>query len=105
MLDDIEQFADSKLGEFLLDLVVRHPAAVVGCARSDDLLVSFRGIGVELRRHRNGLLLQPAPADGELLGVRLGPHRTAQLPGRGLLITDQVRRTRPAGLPLQLALW
>jgi len=105
VLDDIEQFADAKLEQFLLDLVVRHPAAVVGCARSDDLLVSFRGIAVELRRYRNGLLLQPAPADGELLGVRLGLHRAAQLPGRGLLVTDQVRRTHPAGQPLQVALW
>ncbi len=105
VLDDIEQFADTKLDQFLLDLVVRHPAAVIGCARSDDLLVSFRGIAVELRRHRNGLLLQPAPADGELLGVRLGLHRAAQLPGRGLLVTDQVRRMHPTGQPLQVALW
>jgi S-DNA-T family DNA segregation ATPase FtsK/SpoIIIE len=105
VLDDIEQFADAKLDQFLLDLVLRHPAAVIGCARSDDLLVSFRGVAVELRRHRNGLLLQPAPADGELLGVRLGLHRAAQLPGRGLLVTDQVRRTHPSGQPLQVALW
>lgn len=105
VLDDLEQFADCKLDEFLLDLVLRHPAAVVGCARSDDLLVSFRGMGVELRRHRTGLLLQPAPSDGELVGVRLGQYRSPPLPGRGVLVTDQVRQTHPTGQPLQVALW
>ena len=104
VIDDAEQFTDSKMGEFLLDLVVRHPAAVIASARSDDLMVSFRGIGVELRRHRNGLLLQPTAADGELLGVRLGHQRTSQVAGRGLLVTDDVRRSRPAGLSVQLAL-
>ncbi|HJQ00915.1 MAG TPA: FtsK/SpoIIIE domain-containing protein [Jatrophihabitans sp.] len=104
VVDDAEQFTDSKMGEYLLNLVVRHPAAVIASVRSDDLLVSFRGIGVELRRHRNGLLLHPTAADGELLGIRLGSHRMSPIPGRGLLVTDDVRRNRPAGLPVQLAL-
>jgi S-DNA-T family DNA segregation ATPase FtsK/SpoIIIE len=104
VIDDAEQFTDSKMGEFLLELVVRHPAAVIASARSDDLLVSFRGIGVELRRHRNGLLLHPTAADAELLGVRLGRQRTSHVAGRGLLVTDDVRRSSPAGLAIQLAL-
>jgi S-DNA-T family DNA segregation ATPase FtsK/SpoIIIE len=104
VVDDAEQFTDSKMGEFLLDLVVRHPAAVIASARSDDLMVSFRGVGVELRRHRNGLLLHPTAADGELLGVRLGAQRASHVPGRGLLVTDDVRRSRPAGLAIQVAL-
>jgi S-DNA-T family DNA segregation ATPase FtsK/SpoIIIE len=103
VVDDCEQFTDTAAGDYLLELVLRHPAAVVVSARADDLMVSFRGIGVEMRRHRNGLLLQPSPVDGELLGIRLGPHRPVQPIGRGLLITDHTRQFASDGLPVQLA--
>jgi S-DNA-T family DNA segregation ATPase FtsK/SpoIIIE len=104
LIDDAEQFNDTASGSFLTELATSHRAAVVAAARSEDLAVSFRGPAVAVRRRRTGLLLQPSPADGELLGVRTGPHRMASVPGRGLLITDTTRRTAPDGLALQVAL-
>jgi hypothetical protein len=65
-------------------------------------MVSFRGPAVDVRRSRTGLLLQPSIADGELLGVRISPHRTAMPPGRGLLVTDSWRASAPNGLPIQV---
>lgn len=103
VIDDAEQFNDSVNGPLLTELTIRSRAAVIATARSEDLMVSFRGPAVEVRRHRTGLLLQPGPADGELLGVRTGPHRLAAVPGRGLLVTDSTRRTAPDGLVLQVA--
>ncbi|MEO6701087.1 MAG: FtsK/SpoIIIE domain-containing protein [Jatrophihabitantaceae bacterium] len=103
VIDDAEQFQDTPAGDYLLSLVARDPAPVIVSARTDDLLVSFRGLGVEVRRHRTGILLQPAPVDGELLGVRLGVHTPSQPVGRGLLITDRTRQIAPDGLPIQVA--
>jgi S-DNA-T family DNA segregation ATPase FtsK/SpoIIIE len=104
LVDDAEQFNDTASGSFLTELATSHRAAVIAAARSEDLAVSFRGPAVAVRRRRTGLLLQPSPADGELLGVRTGPHRMASLPGRGLLVTDTTRRTAPDGLALQVAI-
>ena len=36
--------------------------------RADAMAVSFRGLAAEVRRPRCGVLLQPGPLDGELLG-------------------------------------
>jgi S-DNA-T family DNA segregation ATPase FtsK/SpoIIIE len=104
VIDDAEQFTDCAVGDQLQARLARHRGAAVVTARSDDLHVSFRGIAVELRKHRTGLLLQPAPADGELLGVRLGPDRIPAITGRGLLVTDRTRPIAPNGLPVQIAL-
>jgi hypothetical protein len=104
VIDDIEQFNDTANHQLLMDLTISHRAAVIATARSEDLMVSFRGPAVEMRRHRIGLLLQPGPADGELLGIHTGPHRMAAVPGRGLLVTESTRRTAPDGLVLQVAL-
>lgn len=104
LIDDAEQFSDTSVGDQLLELLRRHQAAAVVCARTDDLLVSFRGIGVEMRRHRTGLLLQPARSDGELLGIRLAPGRPAPPPGRGMLITDRTRQLAPTGFAVQVAI-
>lgn len=103
LLDDAEQFTDTATGDAVTDLVSRHHSAVVVTARADDLMVSFRGIATDVRRHRRGLLLQPTPGDGELLGVRIAPQPAASIPGRGLLITDQTRMVAPNGLPVQVA--
>jgi S-DNA-T family DNA segregation ATPase FtsK/SpoIIIE len=67
-------------------------------------VTSFSGLAVVIRRRRTGLLLQPGPADGELLGVRTGGQRMAPVPGRGLLVTDTTRQTAPEGLALQVAI-
>ncbi|MEO7260545.1 MAG: FtsK/SpoIIIE domain-containing protein [Jatrophihabitantaceae bacterium] len=103
LIDDAEQFNDTASGGFLTELATSHRAAVIATARSEDLAVSFRGPAVAVRRRRTGLLLQPSPGDGELLGVRTG-HPMPPVPGRGLLVTDTTRRTAPDGLALQVAI-
>ncbi|MGI8667002.1 MAG: FtsK/SpoIIIE domain-containing protein [Jatrophihabitans sp.] len=103
LIDDAEQFTDTFLGDALLQLVAHHRAAIVGTARTDDLMVSFRGLGAELRRHRTGLLLQPDQVHGELLGIDLTGHRRSSIAGRGVLVTDHARQLSPAGIPVQVA--
>jgi S-DNA-T family DNA segregation ATPase FtsK/SpoIIIE len=102
VVDDVEQFAECAAGERILSWVTAYLGAVVVTGRSDDLHVSFRGIGVEVRRHRTGVLLQPSPVDGELLGVRLTSPVTAALPGRGVLVDDRTRADPVGYLPIQL---
>lgn len=104
LIDDAERFNDTASGSFLTEVASSHRAAVIAAARSEDVALSFRGPAVAVRRHRSGLLLQPSPADGELLGVRAGLHRLAPVPGRGLLVTDATRGTSPDGLALQVAI-
>jgi S-DNA-T family DNA segregation ATPase FtsK/SpoIIIE len=104
LIDDAERFNDTASGDFLTEIATSHRAAVIAAARSEDVAMSFRGPAVAVRRHRTGLLLQPSPADGELLGVRAGLHRLAPVPGRGLLVTDATRVTAPDGLALQVAI-
>jgi len=104
LIDDAEQFNDTASGSLLTKLAASHRAAVIAAARSDVLAVSFRGPAATVRQRRTGLLLQPGPADGDLLGIRIGPHRVPAPPGRGLLVTDEVRRTAPDGLILQVAI-
>jgi S-DNA-T family DNA segregation ATPase FtsK/SpoIIIE len=104
LIDDAEQFIDTASGNLLTEIAASHRAAVIAGARSDDLATSFRGPAATMRRRRTGLLLQPSPADGDLFGIRIGPHRTPAPPGRGLLVTDAVRRTAPDGLALQVAI-
>jgi S-DNA-T family DNA segregation ATPase FtsK/SpoIIIE len=105
VVDDSEQFLDTPGGEQLAEWIANQPGeAIVLCvARSEDLIVSFRGLGVEVRRSRTGLLLQPSVADGELLGIRIAPQRQTPVPGRGLLVTDEHRAAAPNGLPIQIA--
>ena len=104
LIDDAEQYNDTASGDWLTGLAVNHPGAVIAAARSDDLAVSFRGPAAAMRRRRTGLLLHPTPVDGELLGIRVSPHRMPSPPGRGLLVTDAIRRTAPNGLAVQVAI-
>ncbi len=103
IVDDAEQFLDTPAGEDLIKLVSSDDIAAIVTARSDDLLVSFRGLGVEMRRHRTGVLLQPSSVDGELLGVRLPRGTPYRGPGQGVLVTDLTRGTPDGFTPLQLA--
>jgi S-DNA-T family DNA segregation ATPase FtsK/SpoIIIE len=103
VIDDAEQFTDTTVGDRLLGMMQADGAAVVATARSEDLLIAFRGIAVEMGRSRTGLLLQPSVADGDLFGIRLTRTRYQPPPGRGLLITDNLRSVAPAGLPIQVA--
>lgn len=92
LVDDSEAFLDTALGDDLtgwLRAAGTELAAVVS-ARADELATAYRGLGVEIRRNRSGLLLQPGPLEGELLGIRLDrsrsvPARSAP-PGRGVLV-------------------
>ncbi len=90
LVDDCEQLLDTPLGDRLTELVRSAPArlAVVVAGRSDELAVTYRGVGAEVRRARSGLLLQPGSLDGELLGCTLPRRRPQPIPGRGVLIAD-----------------
>lgn len=103
LIDDAEEFDGTASGSYLTELATGSRAAVIAAGRTEDLLASFRGPAVVIRRRRAGLLLQPGPADGELLGVRTAGQRMLPVPGRGLLVTDPTRRTAPDGLALQVA--
>jgi S-DNA-T family DNA segregation ATPase FtsK/SpoIIIE len=103
LIDDAEQFNDTASGTWLTELIASSPATVITAARSDDLAVTYRGPAAAVRRRRTGLLLQPSPADGDLLGIRVGPRRMPSPPGRGLLVTDALRTIAPDGLAVQVA--
>jgi DNA segregation ATPase FtsK/SpoIIIE, S-DNA-T family len=91
LVDDSEAFLDTPVGDALTDLVRAAPGdlAAVVAGRSDELAVTYRGVASEVRRSRCGLLLQPGPGDGDLLGVRLPRGRPVTVPGRGVLVLDQ----------------
>lgn len=110
LVDDSEVFLDTPIGDALTDLVRSSPGqlAAVVAARSEELAVTYRGIASEVRRSRSGLLLQPGPGDGELLGLQLGRTRSARLPGRGVLAVDPQRLCGVSdgrhAIPIQIAL-
>jgi len=91
LVDDSESFLDTPVGDALADLLraAAAPLAAVVSGRSDDLAITYRGVASEVRRSRSGLLLQPEPGDGDLLGIRLPRSRSVSVPGRGLLVLDQ----------------
>ena len=110
LVDDSEAFLDTPAGDALTDLLradAGNIAAIVA-GRSDELAVTYRGVASEMRRSRCGLLLQPGPGDGDLVGMRLPRGRPMPIPGRGLLILDQphLHRLAPGSgaLPIQVAL-
>jgi S-DNA-T family DNA segregation ATPase FtsK/SpoIIIE len=104
LIDDAETLQDTMLADVVTRMLERPELAVAATARSEELAIAFRGISAELRRSRTGLLLRPSVVDGELLGIHLPPSRQLALPGRGVLVTDEVRRSNPEGLPIQVLL-
>jgi DNA segregation ATPase FtsK/SpoIIIE, S-DNA-T family len=103
VVDDAEHFTDTLVGDQLQAWIARADAAVVVTAHTPDLLNTFRGLGAELRRHRCGLLLQPAAPDGEILGVRLPQLPPSDLPGRGVLVSAETRTGIGGYQPIQVA--
>ena len=107
LVDDVEAFLDTPVGNALDALVRRSVAglAVVVAGRSDELAVTYRGLCSEVRRARCALLLHPGPGDGELVGRRLLPSRSVMPPGRGVLVGDpawgEAFATGP--IPIQVA--
>jgi S-DNA-T family DNA segregation ATPase FtsK/SpoIIIE len=107
LVDDSETFVDTPAGDWLAALArdAREGVAVVAAGRSDELPLTYRGVAAEVRRGRCALLLQPGPADGELVGARLPRHRRHTVAGRGLLLGDPAWGSEFATglLPIQIA--
>jgi S-DNA-T family DNA segregation ATPase FtsK/SpoIIIE len=88
LVDDCETFDGTVAGDELCEWL-RHGSGVtaVVAGRAEALAAAYRGIAAEARRNRRGVLLQPAPLDGELLGVRLDRARPRERrPGRGIAV-------------------
>jgi len=103
VVDDAEQFTDTPSGERLQAWIATSDAAVVVTARMPELLSSFRGLGADLRRHRCGMLLQPSPPDGEVLGVRLPQLPPSSIAGRGVLVSPETQDGMAGYQPIQVA--
>jgi S-DNA-T family DNA segregation ATPase FtsK/SpoIIIE len=92
LADDAEVLLDAPAEQVLLDML-KHaesgaPRALVVAGTTDRMASTYRGITVEARRSRCGLLLSPSSSlDGELLGVRV-PKATDPRPGRGVLVVN-----------------
>ena len=89
VVDDAELFLDTPVEDHLLGIARRAEATGGGvvCAGSTSELSSmFRGLTVEVRKRRLGLLLNPSGyTDGDLFGIRVG-GRDLAVPGRGLFV-------------------
>jgi S-DNA-T family DNA segregation ATPase FtsK/SpoIIIE len=100
LADDAETLLDAPVERALLGLLkadAEGGAALVLAGSAAELAGQFRGLAVEARRARTGLLLGAlGPADGDLLGVRV-PRSDTALTGRGVLVV----RGRPT--PVQVA--
>jgi len=89
LADDAETLHDTRVERPLLTLL--HPDAegvhaVVLAGSAGEMAGCFRGLTVEARRGRTGLLLgRLGPGESDLLGLRL-PPRPAGPTGRGLLV-------------------
>jgi DNA segregation ATPase FtsK/SpoIIIE, S-DNA-T family len=104
LVDDADRFTDTPAGDVLHDFIARADGAVLVTARTSDLLGGFRGIGVAMRRHRTGLLLQPSPMDGEVLGVRSAHLLASAIPGRGVLVNAPTKGGMVDCQPIQVAI-
>jgi S-DNA-T family DNA segregation ATPase FtsK/SpoIIIE len=104
LVDDADRFTDTPAGDVLQDFIATAGGAVLVTARTSDLLGGFRGIGVAMRRHRTGLLLQPSPTDGEVLGIRSAYLLASAIPGRGVLVNAQTRAGMVDCQPIQVAI-
>ncbi len=89
LADDAETLHDTPVERPLLGTLRADApgrAALVLAGSAADLAGQFRGLTVEARRGRTGLLLGAlGPVDGDLLGVRT-PRTEGRVPGRGLLV-------------------
>lgn len=104
LVDNADELLDSAV-----EAALRQVAAVVD--RDDGLLVAgcdastlaaqYRGLTVELARHRTGVLLGPETSAGaDVFGVRVPVDRAA-LPGRGYLVHGGVATALQVAMPDQ----
>ena len=93
LVDNADELLDSAVESALKQvaaLVDHDGGLIVGGADAGAMSVQYRGLAVELARHRTGILLGPASgAEAELLGVRVPVDRAAA-PGRGYLVRGGV---------------
>ncbi|MEP6695556.1 MAG: FtsK/SpoIIIE domain-containing protein [Pseudonocardiales bacterium] len=98
--DDAGELLDTEMDGVLAEVLRtagERPWALVVAAVTEELITTYRGITVEARRHRSGLLISPSgPIDGEVLGLRL-PRGPVPRAGRAVLAV------RGCTTPLQVA--
>jgi len=101
LADDAETLHDTPVERPLLALLRADAdggVALLLAGSSSEMAGCFRGLTVEARRARTGLLLgATSPVDGDLLGVRV-PRSDSAPPGRALLVV------RGRTTPVQVAL-
>ena len=89
LVDDADRIGDDAsvlpvLRE-VIDLVDRDRGLVAVATTPSSLATRFRGVDVDVARHRVGILLSPERPDGDLLGARL-QGTPPRMPGRGVVI-------------------
>lgn len=88
VVDDGEVLLDSPVESVLTELLAEHaerPLGLVVAGSTDALAAIYRGITVEVRRGRVGLMLNPSgPLDADLVGAKL-PRGLHPRPGAGVL--------------------
>ena len=88
IIDNCERLGSTPLGDRLARWAgeTSAPLAMIVAGNSLDPALSYRGLGLAVARGRSGVLLQPGPRDGELLGITLPRLREPRRPGRGVLV-------------------
>lgn len=89
LVDDADRIGDDApilpvLRE-VLDLVDRGRGLVAVSTTSSSVTTRFRGLDVDVARHRVGIILSPERAEADLLGARLR-EAPPRMPGRGVAI-------------------
>jgi S-DNA-T family DNA segregation ATPase FtsK/SpoIIIE len=103
VVDDADQVHGTPVDDVITDLARSRPAggfALVVAAPVDDIATQLRGVAVQARRSRQGVLLSPASSlEGKAFGPALPRNLTGrQPPGRGVLLVDG--EWTPVQLPL-----
>ncbi len=102
VVDDADVLVDSAgrgRARQLSARVDRDGGLIVAGASSSALSVQYRGLAVELARHRTGILLGPSTlSEADLLGVPVPVDRGAA-PGRGHLVRDRVATPAQMAFP------
>ena len=94
MVDDAETFARSEADEVVKELVRSSPGqgrvGLVVAGALEEMKNEIRGVIVEAKKAKRGLLLSPPSSfDGELISLRLPRNLTGRMPaGRGVLALD-----------------
>ena len=88
LVDDADRLDDADVLPVLrevVELVDRDRGLVAVATTTTSLAGRFRGLDVDVARHRAGILLMPTPADGDLLGSRR-LDEVPRVPGRGVVV-------------------